>query len=662
MAKQNVLTRSKKKKAISLFQNQQFEQAKELLVYICNRDKKDFESFFMLGTINAQSGLLSEAESFLLSAVNINNKFYPAYDSLGAVLHQQGKKDDAIKMFKKSILIEPGNYASHYNLGNALKENGNYAEAMESYKKSIALKSDFFNAYNNIGTIHLRNKAYIDAAENFQKSIQINPDEPGLYTNIFKAFLQLGKLVEAEAAISKSLELDPTNSETHFELGKLHSEQGYFKKVEDDCREAIRLNPGYIEANNLLGVALLTQGKLDEAKLLYEELQIKEPNSIQAAEGLASIEIKKGNYDQAYKYLYSLLKNKMLSPHSAFLLGSISKHTHAQDEAAEQMEELLKNEPLLSLDSKKHLHYGLGSLYDEIHEYEKAFQHYQKANELQPYEFDSQQLLEATNELISTVQADLLANAPRASNTIKPIFIVGMMRSGTSLVEQIISSHPQVYGAGELETVTDIVTSLTRNIEHKKAYPYCLKSMDESTLNNLSKLYTENIRKISNGAEFITDKLPHNFWHLALIELLFPEAKIIICNRNPLDICLSNYFQDFAGRHPHSNNIQHLGEYYIQYVRLIQHWKNTINLSILEVQYEDLVANQEDVSKKIIDFCGLEWDQNCLQFHKSNRIVLTASSDQVKQPIYKKSVNRWNNYEKYLSKVMKTFDANNITY
>ena len=227
-----------------------------------------------------------------------------------------------------------------------------------------------------------------------------------------------------------------------------------------------------------------------------------------------------------------------------------------------------------------------------------------------------------------------------------------MPRSGTSLVEQIISSHPQVFGAGELQGINDIVSNMQSIIGSEKNYPECVTQAEQKDLTKFAKFYADQLNNLDPDALRITDKLPTNFFHIGLIQMLFPNARIIHCMRNPLDTCLSCYFQDFGGDYPWIYDLDNLALVYNEYIRIMHYWQHKLGVPIFNVRYEELVENQEMISKELINHIGLEWDDRCLKFHENRRFIWTASYNQVRQPMYKKSVSRWKNYEQKLSQVI----------
>ena len=300
------------------------------------------------------------------------------------------------------------------------------------------------------------------------------------------------------------------------------------------------------------------------------------------------------------------------------------------------------------------LHFGLGRLLDAADRYEEAFAHYRQGNTLKHEVFSPADHARYVDDIIATYNSDFMAKAPRANNdSTRPLFIIGMPRSGTTLVEQILVSHPQVAGGGELTFMNDIVRELPSLLGVSAPYLQSLAALTAEVCDRASRYYLDRIATISSDARYVTDKMPGNFMYLGLIALLFPRARIIHCGRDPLDTCLSCYFQYFPAGHPYAYDLDHLGGYYRQYQRLMQHWRTVIRLPMLEVQYQDLVADQERVSREIIAFCDLPWDERCLRFHETGRVVHTLSYDQVRQPLNQRSVGRWRHYDRFLAPLKK---------
>jgi hypothetical protein len=248
---------------------------------------------------------------------------------------------------------------------------------------------------------------------------------------------------------------------------------------------------------------------------------------------------------------------------------------------------------------------------------------------------------------------------PRASNTSAlPVFIVGMPRSGTSLVEQILASHAAVQPGGERGDIINIVESLKSHPGLSGTYPELLDTITPDLIDELSDDYLNMIGTLADGRVRFIDKTPFHGIHLGFINMLLPGSRIIICNRNPVDTCLSIYFHRFNDAHKYAASLTQLGTFYRHYARLVEHWIHVLDIDVLQVQYEELVSDSERIMRGIVDFCHLDWQPECLSFYNSRRIVNTPSYDQVRQPIYSSSVNRWENYAHYLEPLLLSLEGN----
>jgi len=240
-----------------------------------------------------------------------------------------------------------------------------------------------------------------------------------------------------------------------------------------------------------------------------------------------------------------------------------------------------------------------------------------------------------------------------------PVFIVGMPRSGTTLVEQILASHPLVYGAGELEAISEIYLGMQRRFGMARPYPYCMAEITRKQLDAMAQAHLDRLGGMSRGMARVTDKMPHNFLSLGLIDLLFPGARVIHCKRDPLDNCVAIFTQYFNEAHAYATNLADLGYYYRLYERLMHHWAETVEIPVLDLHYEELVAEPERHIRELIAFCDLSWDERCLRFHETKREVGTFSYDQVRRPIYKTSAGRWRNYAPYLDPLFESLGIAN---
>jgi hypothetical protein len=307
--------------------------------------------------------------------------------------------------------------------------------------------------------------------------------------------------------------------------------------------------------------------------------------------------------------------------------------------------ERLANQPVISSADQRMLRFALANLCDKAKQYDRAFGHAIIANRLKNIRYDHNAEQMEVNRLKAVYAATAIASLPRSSiRSELPVFIVGMPRSGTSLLEQILSCHSKVYARGESTDITNLAAGIPY-------YPDGVRNLTQEKLDTLAGTYLQRLREMTSSATRVTEKLPGNYMHLGLISQLFPGARVLHCQRDPRDTCLSNYFIDFGTGLNFAYDLESLGLAYKAYQELMEHWKTVLPIPILDVRYEELVADPRTWVKTILDFCGLEWEDACLDFHKSKRQAVTASYDQVRKPLYKSSVARWKPYARHLEPV-----------
>jgi len=448
-------------------------------------------------------------------------------------------------------------------------------------------------------------------------------------------------------------------TEALLNLGNVFKQQGKMMEAVEKYRRALEINPGYIPAYKFLGGAQIALGQLDEALASYRRAAELDPADTGMVAAQAVIFERQGLIDQAYAIIKPYLEDGSVNIEFANVLALLCDHVGRCDEAISLLEKGLTRESTTTNRVRQIVaHFNLGRLYDRRNEYEKAFAHFKAGNDLQPHGFDREKFSGFMDALIDTFDSGFMRAAPRATHgSRRPIFIVGMPRSGTSLVEQILSSHPQVWGGGELEDIKEIAFSISAAVSSPLSYPRSVRDLTVETCNQLAARYLDRLTRLSSDARYVTDKMPQNFLALGLITLLFPGARIIHCARDPMDTCLSCYFHDFIGYHPYVYQLDSLGFYYRQYRRLMHHWQEVLPDPILNVSYEALVEDQESSTRELLAFCDLPWDEECLRFYESNRVVHTSSYQQVRKPIYKSSLARWRHYEPYLEPLRKALES-----
>ena len=578
--------------AFALLDKGDKQGAKAIFEQVCAIDATDAESRMMLGVILAENGDLKNSENYLRQALALDDKYSDVYYYLCNVLRAKGKESEALKCLERSVELDP----------------------------------DFANAKEILSSLHMK---------------------------LANTLLQQNNLEEAAVYFEKMTQYQPGLAASWFMLGRTRGQQGQYTEAERCIRESISIDPSLVEAHFILASFLLMQGRTEEACKHCDKAIELDPENINAIAMAANIAKRMGDSEKSYNLLEPFIEKGVEQINIALAFSMVSKDVGRQKEAINLLESLLESETVSNHATQGNLHFNLGMLYDDIKEYDKAFSHYQQGNALKGITFDQQKNTQLIDKHIAVYNESFMASMPRSLMlSDRPVFIVGMVRSGTSLIEQILSSHPDVFGAGELADIYQITNKLPEVLQTDVAYPECLSLLTQEYVNSLSQKYIDHLTQISSNAKRVTDKLPANFMSLGLIELLFPDARIIHCMRDPVDTCLSTYFQDFPSIHPYAYDLENLAAYYQDYLKMMEHWRNVIKLPLLEVQYEDLIVNQEGVSRSLVEFCDLEWHDDCLQFHKNKRFVRTASYDQVNRPLYNRSVARWKKYEKHLQPLL----------
>ena len=484
------------------------------------------------------------------------------------------------------------------------------------------------------------------------EACRLNPADAETWLMLGNINAQLTASAEAETAYLEALRLKPDFGEAHQYLANLLVPLGRLGEATESYRRALRIKPHSIPAHINLGNTLVLQGRFDEASDVYRAALQIDPACRKAALGLAHVYERQGDLRQAFVHVQPYLDPEKVDADAAMIFAAVCRPLQRCDEAIALMERLLLREnPPLDDKERSALHFRLGRLYDAQNLYDPAFLNFKLGNAIKAkmWHFDVQAHIRHIDTLIATFSPTFIAQAPRAvTRSERPVFIVGMPRSGTSLVEQILSNHPAVFGAGELEELSHIAAELPATLGGQSPYPKCLNSLTAAHCEQLARRYLDKLTALAPQASRITDKMPDNFLRLGLIALLFPGARIIHCLRDPIDTCLSCYFQNFGAGLSFAFDLAALAEYYRQYRRLMEHWRTVLDLPVMEVRYEDLVTDQERVTRELVGFCGLDWDERCLRFYESSRAVSTASYDQVRQPLYTRSVGRWRHYRSHL--------------
>ena len=491
---------------------------------------------------------------------------------------------------------------------------------------------------------------------------------------------------EAEQLIARALAIDPNNAEAQNNLGSVLLDQGRAKDAAPAFRQALALRPGYVEAYYNLGKALADSDDTDGAIAAYRAAIGLRPDYRDALLNLGLLLRKLGRTEEALGALHHILKIRPRDGETWNAIGHVLEEAGQGAEAIEaydralslapnvvgayydrinaarvtaedgllaRLQALAARRPDLSPRDRSLLHFALGKGAEDLGRYEEAFAHLVEGNRERRGQivFDEAGEAAGMERVIEVFTPALIeALAGQGSDSQRPIFVLGFPRSGTTLVEQILASHPEIHGAGELSLMPKLARELEQLTGGTGKFPEVVASLPAWHLRGLGELYVERLSALTPEAPHITDKLPGNYFYIGLIRLILPRAKIVHVRRNPMDTCVSCFAHSFAGELNFAYDLGELGRAYRRYQALMAHWRRLLPPdSMLEIDYEALVGDLEGEARRMISHCGLAWDERCLAFHESSRTVRTASVGQVRQPIYSSSLQRWRRYEQHLA-------------
>jgi tetratricopeptide (TPR) repeat protein len=530
--------------------------------------------------------------------------------NLGNALRQTGQLQEALDSSQRALTLQPGLAMAHNNLALTLGGLGRQREAVASYRQAVKLNPHYVEALDNLGNALRALGERREALALHRKAVDLNPRRPDSHCNLGQALFELRRLEEAEASFRRALTLQDGHPEALLGLASTLRMQGRAAEAEANCRAALDRDPNRAEALTLLGELHADRGEFSEGQQLFQRAIAAKPDFASAFCSIAA-------------------NRRMTGEDSAWLAG------------AEAL--LAKPRPLAE---EIGLRYALGKYFDDLGQHDQAFGNYWQANELSKrygVSYDRGKLTQRVSRLIGSVDAAFIRRCHvHASAAEAGVFIIGMPRSGTSLTEQILASHQAVRGAGEVRFWDHAFVQVESAGLGSDAAA--------SLMPQLAQEYLERVMSCSAGALRVSDKMPANFLYAGLIHAAFPRARIIHMQRHPLDTCLSIYFQNFFRVGAYANDFDDLAHYYGEYRRVTDHWRTVLpQRALLEVPYEALIADQEGWTRRMLDFIGLPWDPKCLDFHRTDRVVVTASRWQVRQKITAISVGRWRNYEKHLA-------------
>jgi tetratricopeptide (TPR) repeat protein len=602
-----------------------------------------------LGEILRQAGELKEAQTVLERAVELDPKNSQALNNLGIINYELRRFKDAVGFYRKALEIRPDMPEALNNLGNALRTMGDVDGALNAYQDALTYRAVYPEAYNNLGTLLQQDRKLEEAEHALRKAIQQNPRYIEAHNNMANLLFAQKKDTEALRILGEALKFAPKNVQTLVITARVQMRRSAHQAAEQAIRMALKEEPENAEALTILGQLLHETDRYDEALEVLEKALKSKPDSPEALNfyGVALKSV--GRLDEAREHiLKALKKNDSMYGAYANLNDLVDFSEGVGAELFDRMDAIFESAKSRNAEVFLPLHFAYAKALDDRGQHERALSHYIQGGKMKRAQLEYKE--SDTHGFFDSIRAafpkEAFENRKYAGlDDDRPVFIVGMPRSGSTLVEQILSSHPDVYGAGEVKHLSRSLGLLRDRFPSLPKYPELASKITGPQLDIVAKNYQQALEKGAGDAKKITDKLLTNYFFLGLINLLFPNAKVINTQRDPVDTCLSGFTKLFKDDMPHSYDLGELGRYYAKYRELMDHWREVLPEGFMTtVVYEDVVADTEKEAKRLIEFLGLPWDPKCVDFHKSDRPVKTASVAQVRKPIYKTSVKRWMKY------------------
>ena len=651
--------------ALSACEHGRLDEALQLCRHALTRYPEEAGAFHLMGVVHGMRGDHQGAAEHLRGAVALAPERVDYRRNLCRAYLQLGQAEQAEEMLRESVEQQPQSAPLWEMLGMVLAQQQKYEAALEAYQRAAQLAPQAPAVHFGLSELHrLLGNASESMAE-LRATLQLEPNHVPALNNLAGMELFEGDFLAALRSIKRQLELAPRSAQAHFNLARLLEVAGDLQQAIVALQNALRYDPRLTTAKYLIANLQIQLGELDQAEAQLNELfELMGQDSAQCLTALAKIQERRGDVVAAQQTLDKIPAEYATHPEVATTRAVVAEQQGRYQEAIESLLAVLDADAYAAAEGIG-IYFMLGQLYDVCGQYDAAFDAYQTGNTNRRKAFlalEGEVSLSASayDQLTRLYSPETYARCPSSGvDSEQPVFIVGMPRSGTTLVEQILASHSRVFGAGELSLIQDgIAASYPQQPQRSPLeiipadrfdgeqyiVPYGWGHNTPDDLARIAQRYLDEIRRMSPTAERITDKLPYNFFLLPLIHRLFPRARIIHCQRNALDTCLSCFFQNFTSGNRFSFQLESLGQFYVDYARLMQRWTQELAVPVLHVRYEALASDPEPVARQMIEYCGLEWEPECLRFHRLSRTVNTASYQQVRKPLYTSSIARAKHY------------------
>jgi len=634
--------------ALIRLQQRRLAEAASLLRHAIDREPEAAAAHNNLGTVMRAMGRHVEAGAAFTEAVRLAPELAAVHANLGAALLAQGRVAEALAPLERALALAPNDIEAINGMGNALQALHRPGDAVAWHERAITLEPGHAHAHNSLGNALSALARFEEACAAFRRALAIDGDLVDVRVNLGKALQACGRHEAAIAEFEMALASNPRDASAWNDLAGALLHLGRDDEAVAHYRNAVALEPGWAALHGNLGNALHASGRHDEAIHHYGRAIALEPGSATAHCNLGTALRELGRLDESHRAFAAAVT---LAPDSALFHLNLAraKRFAVDDPQLEALEAMVA-----TAGAPAEACFALAKAHADLGRYESSLAHLRQANALKRGEIVYDEAL--TLQRFERIRAAFTPALMRAHESVGdpsslPIFILGMPRSGTTLVEQIVASHPHVHGAGEL-------AELTAGVAAWPAFPDGLGDAASADFRALGERYVAVLQNRAPTALHITDKTPSHFLFVGLIRLALPNARIIHVRRDPRDTCLSCFATPFTAGQPYASDLAELGRYYRAYDALMAHWRHLLpEGAMLEVRYEDVVTDLAREARRIIAYCGLAWDEACLDFHRNRRVVRTASAAEVREPIYRRSLGRWRDYGEALRPLLDALEG-----
>ena len=604
----------------------------------------------LLGALLVKLDRRAEAEKTLREVIDAAPSFAKPHEDLGFLLLQDKRPQEALPILERATVLDPALERAWFNLGKALALLGRGKEADAAFEKCFERSPE--KRLMALAAEHHKEGRTDDAERLYRRALRDNPRNVDALRLLAQIAAKAGRTDDAEMLLARAIEIAPDFIQALVDLGQLRKDEDRYSEALACFDRVLALEPSHVQAHFLRAGTLARASFTHEAVDAYRRCLELRPAHLGARLGLGHVLKAVGDYDGAVASYDACVRQAPEFGETYWSLANLK--TYRFDDAT--IAEMEKRTASGNVQSDVNFLFALAKAYEDRGDYERAWDAYRRGNQKQRAEiaYDPVQTEVMNDRLVAAYDEDFLATRRDAGNPdAAPIFILGLPRSGSTLLEQILASHSQVEGTAELPYIGRLASSLNRNQSTGVNYPEAMRELAPANLSALGAEYLALARMHRrSGAPRFIDKMPNNFPNAAFIAAILPNAKIVDARRHPLDACLSNYRQLFAKGQAFTYDLTEIGEYYLQYQRMMDHWARIMPGRVLTVQYERVVADFEAQVRRLLDFCELPFEEACLRFYESERPVRTPSAEQVRQPIYERSVGHWRHYERYLGELI----------